>query len=137
MSIVTNPRISDKEIPGRSEAKKTPGRTPVRMGVKSVTCKANSQNYNPTRIPCPERKIFYTTALRSDFQYFGVSLKVLQSSLYVESVGMQEDNCKFVTGDRILAINGISLENCNMEKADSLLENSGHFVNFIISRKLS
>ena len=127
--IVTNPRISDKEIPASSQAKKAPGRTPVRMGVKSVTCKSVQPN--------PERKIFYTTALKSDFQYFAVNLKVLQSALYVENVGKAEANCKFVGGDRILAINGISLENCTMEKADYLLEHSGHFVNFIISRKLS
>ena len=127
--IVTNPRISDKEIPASSQAKKAPGRTPVRMGVKSVTCKSVHPN--------PERKIFYTTALKSDFQFFAVTLKVLQSALYVESVGKAEANCKFVGGDRILAINGISLENCTMEKADYLLEHSGNFVNFIISRKLS
>ena len=105
--IVTNPRISDKEIPPSSGAKKTPGRTPVRMGVKSVTCKVN--NPNPPRNPSPERKIFYMTALRSDFQYFGLVLAVVQAALYVERVARPEVGCKFVAGDRILAINGISL----------------------------
>ena len=104
------------------------------MGVKSVTCKANG--YNPVTA-CPERKIFYMTALKSDFHHFSVSLAVLQSALYVESVGRPDTSCKFLSGDRILAINGISLENCTMERADSLLDQSGNFVNFIISRKLS
>ena len=58
-----------------------------------------------------------------------------QSAL--QSVGRADTSCKFLSGDRILAINGISLENCTMERADSLLDQSGNFVNFIISRKLS
>ena len=46
-------------------------------------------------------------------------------------------SCKFVPGDRVLAVNGLSLENCSLDKAEHLIEASGHFVNFIISRKLN
>ena len=142
--IVTNPRVPEKEthsasssssmapahpsVPSSQGAQGRKGRTPVRMGVRSVA---------PSKPPPPpgERKIFYTTALKSDFSYFGIQLVAAAGTVSIGAI-MRADNCKFVTGDRILAINGMSLENCGLVKAEHMLEASGQFVNFIISRKL-
>ena len=147
--IVTNPRIPEKENHSSSSTSVSvtipqfpqtsvhtsqgslsrKGRTPVRMGVRSV-----ASSKHPAPVP-GERKIFYTTALRSDFTYFGIKLLASSGGVYIETVALR-DNCKFLPGDRILAINGMSLENCGLDKAEHLLEASGQFVNFIISRKL-
>jgi len=147
--IVTNPRIPEKENHSSSSTSvsvtipqfpqtsvhtsqgslRRKGRTPVRMGVRSV-----ASSKHPAPVP-GERKIFYTTALRSDFTYFGIKLLASSGGVYIETVALR-DNCKFLPGDRILAINGMSLENCGLDKAEHLLEASGQFVNFIISRKL-
>ena len=190
--IVTNPRVSEKEnqssAPGQSSqgqrstagsqpgssqgsASRVSGRTPVRMGIRSVAtvsskppCPPSSSSHPfpsfktcppvcpPSSLkpslpslskPCPppppqeERKIFYTTALKTDFSYFGIKLKLSHTSVFIESVERMSQSCKFQSGDRILAINGISLENCTQERAEHLLHISGQFVNFIISRKLS
>ena len=152
--IVTNPRVSEKENQGSSSSqsqpqpqvqpqmssssstKKIPGRTPVRMGVRTI---ATSSKPLPVMNPIPteERKIFYTTALKTDFAYFGIRLKLNSIGVYVDNIERNNINCKFHLGDRLLAINGISLENCRMEKAEHLLEISGQFVNFIISRKIN
>ncbi len=154
--IVTNPRVPEKESHSAASSSSSAAsvaapqipqtslhtsqgslsrkaRTPVRMGVRSV-----ASSKPPVSAPAPgERKIFYTTALKSDFAYFGIKLLASSGAVYIETIARGErDNCKFIPGDRILAINGMSLENCGLDKAEHLLEASGQFVNFIISRKL-
>merc|ERR1711971_360953 len=140
--IVTNPRIPEKENHCTSASSSSSsvtmtmpqtsvhtsqgslsrkGRTPVRMGVRSV-----ASSKHTTSAPPGERKIFYTTALKSDFAHFGIKLLASSGAVYIETVAMR-DNCKFLPGDRILAINGMSLESCGLDKAEHLLEASGQF----------
>ena len=146
--IVTNPGLgtATATLPRQTEAAGgCRARTPVRMGVRSVA--ATKPPPPPASIAPPppaaeERKIFYMTALRTDLAHYGVQLRVSAAggcgAVFVAAVLRPDPaSCKFVAGDRLLAVNGRSLENCSLDKAEHLIEASGHFVNFIISRKLN
>ena len=109
----------------------------MRMGVRSVAPTKPTVISSLTPTTSSERKIFYTTGLKTDFSFYNISLKSSpEAAVFIDNIEKLDNNCKFRVGDRLLAINGISLENCALDKVEFLLENAGHFVNFIISRKL-
>ena len=139
--IVTNPHPQPSSSSSSSSSSTTSqrktGRTPVRMGVRSVAPTKPTVISSLTPTTSSERKIFYTTGLKTDFSFYNISLKSSpEAAVFIDNIEKLDNNCKFRVGDRLLAINGISLENCALDKVEFLLENAGHFVNFIISRKL-
>ena len=100
-------------------------RTPIKMGTRSIA--VGSAQKKTTK----ERKIVCLALPRKEMLTYDVCKT--DAGIYVRLIG-KHDSPKLMNGDRIVAVNGRSLEGCSLEKANFLLGNSGHLVNLILSR---
>jgi len=100
-------------------------RTPIRMGTRSIApTSAPKKMLKERRIVClaiPRKEMLTYDICKTDS---GIFAKCLE----------KHKNPKLLSGDRIVAVNGRSLEGCSLEKANFLLGNTGHLVNLILSR---
>jgi len=100
-------------------------RTPIKMGTRSIA--QGSAHKKITK----ERKIVCLALPRKEMLTYDICKT--DSGIFAKSLEKHK-NPKLLEGDRIVAVNGRSLEGCSLEKANFLLANTGHLVNLILSR---
>ena len=120
--IVTNPQPA----PGYQKPKQNlPNtRTPVRMGTRTLLQSNSSQL---------EKKIVCITLSRAEYLSLNLVLRRRYEGVFIESTE-HATTCKVFPGDRVVAVNGTSLEGCSLERAYFLFNSSQHLVNIIVSR---
>ena len=79
------------------------------------------------------KQIVCVSMERKDFLALSKGLRKTVDGVYIDDME-KVINGKLTTGDRIVAVNGRSLEVCNLEKANYKMKNSGHLVNIILIR---
>ena len=101
-------------------------RTPTRMGtrVQPVAMK------KPQEAVVVPRRIVCLCLSRAEVEEAAMQVEKSEAGLeIVEAIGG-----KLVPGDRLVAVNGRSMEGAGVERANYLIHNSGHLLNFILSR---
>ena len=114
--ITTNPNAKSdlkKKKPLPSVARQGP----VRMGVGTLK----------------RKQIVCVSMQRKDVLALAIVLRKTDDGVFVDSME-KVINSKLITGDKIVAVNGRSLEGCSLEKANYILTSSGHLVNLILKR---
>ena len=83
----------------------------------------------------PERQIVPVTVTKGENGRLGLKVTGLSSGIYVDDFDLTvKMEGRFKKGDRIVAINGRSLENVKYENALELMRNSGNAVQFLVSQ---
>jgi len=102
-------------------------RTPTRMGTRIQTVALKRHQDNVSNIP---RRIVCICLSRTEVEEAKLRMEKTESGLeIIDAMGG-----KLVAGDRLVAVNGRSMEGAGVERATFLLHNSGNLLNFIISR---
>ena len=102
-------------------------RTPTRMGTRIQTVALKRHQDNVSTVP---RRIVCLCLNRIEVEDARMRMEKTDSGLeIVDAAGG-----KLVPGDRLVAVNGRSMEGAGVERATFLLHNSGNLLNFIISR---
>jgi hypothetical protein len=102
-------------------------RTPTQMGTRVAT--TVMQRHQDTGAVVP-RRIVCLCLSRAEVEEANMRMEKLEAGLeVVEAVGG-----KLVACDRLLAVNGRSMEGAGVDRAAFLLNNSGDLLNFILSR---
>ena len=101
-------------------------RTPTRMGtrIQPVTIK---RHQDTAMVP---RRIVCICLSRNEVEEATMKIEKTEVGLEI----LEASGGKLVPGDRLVAVNGRSMEGAGVERAGFLLHNSGHLLNFIISR---
>ena len=102
-------------------------RTPTRMGTRIQTVALKRHQDNVSTVP---RRIVCLCRNRIEVEDAKMRMEKTEAGLeIVDAAGG-----KLVPGDRLVAVNGRSMEGAGVERAAFLLHNSGNLLNFIISR---
>ena len=125
--IATNPNIKNDAIlkPFPSSG---PRHGPVIMG--TTTLKRKMTNNFETE---PSKKIACVSMTKMEFLSLKVSFNKSEENIFIDQVYNQTKK-KLIKGDKVVAVNGKTLENCSLEKANFIIANSGHLLNFILQR---
>ena len=70
---------------------------------------------------------------KMEFLSLKVSFNKSEENIFIDQVSNQTKK-KLIKGDKVVAVNGKTLENCSLEKANFIIANSGHLLNFILQR---
>ena len=128
--ISTNPNIKTEAAVSRQRTLTLPSRSaqpPVIMGTSTLKRKITPNiEAEPKRIVCVSM---------SKMEYLALKIKLCkkEESLFVDSLQNQMRK-KMLIGDKIIAVNGKTLEGCSLEKTNFIISNSGHLLNFILQR---
>ena len=97
------------------------------MGTRIQTVALKRHQDNVSNIP---RRIVCICLSRAEVEEAKLRMEKTESGLEItDAMGG-----KLVAGDRLVAVNGRSMEGAGVERATFLLHNSGNLLNFIISR---
>ena len=79
------------------------------------------------------KKIVCVSMSKMEYLAMKMVLRRREESIYVDKI-VHQSMKKIFPGDKIIAVNGKTLENTSIEKSTFLIANSGHLLNFILQR---
>ena len=95
------------------------------------------ENMETDETALPERQIVPVTVIKDKSGRLGLKVTGVPSGIYVDDFDektIQKDGNTFKKGDRIVAINGRSLENVKYENALEMMRKSDNSVQFLVSQ---
>ena len=94
----------------------------------TTTATAERENNN-----IASKKIVCVSMSKMEYLAMNMVLCKKEESIHVDQI-VQQSKKKIFPGDKIIAVNGKTLENTSIEKSSFLIANSGHLLNFILQR---
>ena len=85
------------------------------------------------RLISSTNKIVCVSMSQRDFASHALVLGHRDEGIFIADI-LESDKAKLIVGDRIVAVNGNTLDCCSLQQAYHLLESSGSLINLIISR---
>ena len=79
------------------------------------------------------KKIVCVSMSKMEYLAMKMVLCKKEESIHVDKI-VQQSKRKIFPGDKIIAVNGKTLENTSIDKSSFLIANSGHLLNFILQR---
>ena len=125
--IATNPNIKNDAIL-KLKSSSGPRHGPVIMG--TTTLKRKMTNNFETE---PAKKIACVSLTKMEFLSLKVNFCKTEENIFIDQISNQAKK-KLLKGDKVVAVNGKTLENVSLEKANFIIANSGHLLNFILQR---
>ena len=101
------------------------------MGTTTLKRKLTSTTDREKNIS--SKKIVCVSMSKMEYLATKMVLCKKEESIYVEKI-VQQSKRKIFPGDKIIAVNGKTLENTSIDKSSFLIANSGHLLNFILQR---
>ena len=95
---------------------------------RKLTTTAEKENNNIS-----SKKIVCVSMSKMEYLAMNMVLCKREESIHVEKI-VQQSKKKIFPGDKIIAVNGKTLEDTSIEKSNFLIANSGHLLNFILQR---
>ena len=81
----------------------------------------------------PAKKIACVSLTKMEFLSLKVNFCETKENIFIDQISNQAKK-KLLKGDKVVAVNGKTLENVSLEKANFIVANSGHLLNFILQR---
>ena len=95
---------------------------------RKMTTTAERENNN-----IASKKIVCVSMSKMEYLAMNMVLCKREESIHVDQI-VHQSKKKIFPGDKIIAVNGKTLENTSIEKSSFLIANSGHLLNFILQR---
>ena len=124
--ITTNPNLKTQDLKPNQPLQPRPG--PVIMGTTTLKRKMTN-NFESEQ----SKKIVCVSLSKMEYLSLKVGLTKSEDNITIEKL-INQPKKKLLIGDKIIAVNGKTLENISLEKANFIISNSGHLLNFILQR---
>ena len=131
--ITTNPKMKIEErVLKQPFGTHAPRQGPVIMGTS--TLKRKRSNNNEVGGQEASKKIVCVSMSKMELLSLKMEMTRREENIFIDSILFQQSKKKLLIGDKIIAVNGKTLEKCSLEKANFIVANAGHLINFILQR---